>query len=277
VNLPEFDWPLGHILGASADGWFAWKLMTKFDADVGAIEAQLQHDHVLKDTLFVITADHGMLSLHHHIPHEDIQNAVTAAGTSLADYDYHSSGYLWLRDHTKAAAVAAKILALRNPDIRAVYYRKPRAYTYVRAAGGVNSVSAATDGAYQFLLGTLAGSTAPHVVLMLKENTSIRGRNEVDWKGDHGGGSWNAEHIPLIISGPGVRQGVYSPYPATIYDIAPTVLDMLGASSVGMDGVVLADGLIQPYEGSDIAQGRRRAALQPITDALREQSHLDGP
>src|SRR5436305_10116085 len=85
INVPEFDWPLGHLDGGKQDHWLAWKLMTGLDNDIGMIEDTLRQEHVLRQTLFVVTADHGMLTLDHRIPHEIIQNAVTAAGTTLED------------------------------------------------------------------------------------------------------------------------------------------------------------------------------------------------
>jgi arylsulfatase A-like enzyme len=277
INLPEFDWPLGHLLGGPADKWFAWKLMTRLDTDLGMIEDTLRQAHVLKQTLFVLTADHGMLALHHRIPHEIIAQAVQRAGTSLDDYDYHSGGYFWLKDRSKAAAVASNLVALRNPYVRAVYYRRPGSLRYVRAPGGKALASPAVESAYQFLLGTLVSPSAPQVVMFLAENTSITGRNETNWRGDHGGASWNAEHIPLILSGPGVRQGIHSSYPATIYDIAPTILALSQAPWTGMDGMPLYDAFTAP----DVAGAAAQAALDPqrqsMVAALKLQSHQDGP
>jgi arylsulfatase A-like enzyme len=276
VNLPEFDWPLGHLGGGKADRALAWQLTNRLDLDIAAIEQEYARARVLKQTLFVLMADHGMVTMNHVVPHEVIQNAVQAAGTSLTDYEFHSAGFLWLRDRSRADRVAANIVALRNSDIRAVYYRKPGAYSYESASPLSTQVPSQTDQAYQFLLGTFAGPSSPQVVIFLRENASILGRNQVGWRGDHGGPSWNAEHIPLIISGPGVREGVSSSYPATIYDIAPTILSLLGVSPLGMDGVTLTDALINADAASAAAQDKRGAQLQPIVAALRSQSRRDG-
>jgi len=113
--------------------------------------------------------------------------------------------------------------------------------------------------------------------MFLAENTSIMGRNETNWRGDHGGASWNAEHIPLILSGPGVRQGIHSSYPATIYDIAPTILALSQAPWTGMDGMPLYDAFTAP----DVAGAAAQAALDPqrqsMVAALKLQAHQDGP
>jgi arylsulfatase A-like enzyme len=113
--------------------------------------------------------------------------------------------------------------------------------------------------------------------MFLAENTSIVGRNETNWRGDHGGASWNSEHIPLILSGPGVRQGIHSAFPATIYDVAPTVLALLQAPSTGMDGVPLYDAFTAPDVAGSNDQVAIGAQRVPFVQALRLQSHQDGP
>ncbi|MGI8827018.1 MAG: alkaline phosphatase family protein [Chloroflexota bacterium] len=276
VNLPEFDWPLGHLLGAGADRWMAWRLMVQLDNDVATIESTYAQARVLKKTLFVLTADHGMLTLNHLIPHEVIQNAVKSAGASTSDYEFHSAGYLWIREPAKIPLVAEKLVALHNPHILAVYYRQPHTYQYTRERDPLSHVSPALDGAYRFLLSTFAGPRAPHVVLFLTENTGISGRNQVGWRGDHGGPSWNAEHIPLVLSGPGVRMDVTSSYPATLYDVAPTVLSLLGVQPRGMDGVTLDDALTNPDDAGVAAQQNRARNLDGIVQALIARSQQDG-
>lgn len=277
VNLPEFDWPLGHLDGGQANTWLAWKLMQRLDDDLGYIEWDLYRQHLLKQTLFVITADHGMVTLNHSIPHEVIETAVKSAGATLASYEYHSAGYLWLKERDRAQQVATKISTLGNPFIRAVYYRKPGTYTYSRVTTAGEPVSPQLDAAYQFLLGTMAGQSAPQVSIFLKENSDILGRNQTNWKGDHGGPSWNAQHIPLVLAGPGVRSGVRSRYPATIYDVAPTILSLLGVAPEGMDGVTLSDAMLDPPQSAVDAQTTRGAELAPVQVTLRAQSRLDGP
>lgn len=276
INLPEFDWPLGHLQGGGVDRWLAWKLMSQLDSDIGTIEASYARAHVLKKTLFVLTADHGMLTLKHLIPHMEIQNAVQAAGTSLTDYEFHSAGYLWIRDKQKIPQAAARLVGLHDPHILAVYYRKPNTIQYVRSPDASSHVPAQLDAAYRFLLSTFTGAKAPHVVVFMTENTGISGRNQIGWRGDHGGPTWNAEHIPLLLSGPGVRQGVTSPYPATLYDVAPTVLSLLGVAPQGMDGVTLEDALSNPDDVGGQAQAQRGAQLAPYVNALKDESRRDG-
>jgi hypothetical protein len=276
INLPEFDWPLGHLRGGAADSYDAWRLTARLDADIGAIQDELQSEHLLGETAFVLTADHGMLTLNHTIPHEFFQQAVHDAGTGFDDYDYHSAAYFWVHDHAKIPAVAASIVRRHNPLIRAVYYRMPGSTQYTRVSDIHLLASAAVDRAYQCLLSTMSGPHAPHVAVFLRENTAVVGRNEVGWRGDHGGPSWHAEHIPLILSGVGIKKGVHSSYPATLYDVAPTILSLLGATPSDMDGIPLADALTNTDDASAATQDKSAAELQPLVDALIQQSKQDG-
>jgi arylsulfatase A-like enzyme len=276
INLPEFDWPLGHLDGGTADHWFAWTLMSRLDDDLAYIEAELKSDHVLGQTMFVLTADHGMETLNHTVPYESIESAIAQAGTSWVRYDFHTAAYLWLRDPGRAQLVGENIMRLNNPNIRAVYFRRPGQTVYQRVVGGRDLVPG-SDAANLYLLNTMAGPTAPQVAVVLRANASVRGTNEVNWHGDHGGPNWGAQHIPLILSGPGIRRGVVSHYPASLTDIAPTVLHLLGASSSGMDGVALADAMLQPSSTDVALQTQRGRSLTPFVDALMRQAASDGP
>ena len=131
-------------------------------------------------------------------------------------------------------------------------------------------ISPALDAAYQYLLSTFLGSTAPDVVAPFRENTIVD--TYPNAHGDHGGLNWGAQHIPLVVSGPGVRSGHLSHYPARLMDVAPTVLHLLGLPPVPMDGAVLADALLSPSAADATAQSARMATLTAYQDALIEQS-----
>lgn len=77
---------------------------------------------------------------------------------------------------------------------------------------------------------------------------------ESTWKGDHGGPDWGSQHLPLILSGPGIRRGVVSDWPARLEDIAPTVLMAMGAPTTGMQGIPLAGALEGATPEQQVAQ-----------------------
>src|SRR5581483_9839954 len=95
------------------------------------------------------------------------------------------------------------------------------------------------------------------------------------WHGDHGGVSWQSHHIPLVLFGAGIRKGFQSAHPASLVDLAPTLLRLLGVPFPMMDGVVLADALDKPHRAEIAAQRMVGRQVTPIVAALQRQSALD--
>jgi hypothetical protein len=130
--------------------------------------------------------------------------------------------------------------------------------------------------ALQYLVGTTAGRDGPDVWTLYRENFTIVPRNVAGtWKGTHGGATWKVQHVPLILSGPGIRQGVHSQFPARAIDIAPTLERLLGLPAIPRDGVILADALTQPTHAELKPQEEIAASLTLDVQALQLQSKLD--
>lgn len=267
INVPEFDWPLGHVYGGNLDRKDTIALMKRFDSDLGKIEDQYRKAGILDKTLFVITSDHGMAPVTHFIPYTTIQNAITKAGTKPTSIAYNHSAYIWLHDPRKAAAVAHNLAAAHDPGVNSVYYLTGtgRNHGYRRAAG--TTVTAASEAANQYLLRTLMNGHEPTVVLFCRTDATTSS-NSTNWRADHGGPTWQSEHIPLILSGPGIRRGVVLRQPAQLDDVAPTVLTDLGVTPHGMEGRVLTDALTNPAGVSTHARSAEIKQLQPIVQAL---------
>jgi hypothetical protein len=173
--------------------------------------------------------------------------------------------------------VAANIAGERNPYIESVYYKvwtktgtiylSPRGANQFRAAG--------VEAANQYLLNTFNGPNGPDVVVIMKEHAMLVAGAESSWKGDHGGAAWNSQHLPLIISGPGVRKGYISNFPVPLVDIAPTVLSLLNVPSTGMQGSVLADAATAATAAQKSAQTARGRTLWPVILSLKAESRLE--
>jgi arylsulfatase A-like enzyme len=232
---------------------------------------------VLDRTLFVLTADHGFAPVDHKISREAIERAVAAAGTRIVSDTYHTASYLWVQDERKAVAVAANIAKLQDPYIQSVYFRLvgPHGPAYIRASGPDLLHAPGMEAANQYLLSTFNGPNGPDVAVFLTEHAMIVGPGEDSWKGDHGGTSWEAQHLPLILSGPGIRRGYVSRYPAPLIDIAPTILTLLGVAPSGMQGVALADVFQRPAPAPRAAQQAQGRTLRPVVSALQAESHLE--
>jgi hypothetical protein len=277
INLPEFDWPLGHVDGGSSDPKSVTTLMQAFDRDLAMLQDAYRKAGVLDRTLFVLMADHGMMPLTHKVSQSDITRAVSKAGNSIISDAYSSGSYLWLKNESRAMPAAVNIARLQNPHIQAVYARIPaaRGFAYVRVTGPELLRAAGVEAANQYLLTSFNGSNAPDVVVFFAEGVGCEPGGQSHWKADHGGASWQAQHIPLVLSGPGIRSGQVSSYPARLIDVAPTILQAMGASHQGMQGIPLADALKAPPSWTVQWQQAASKRLMPVVTALQQQSHAE--
>lgn len=273
VNLPEFDYPLGHVYGGEVTR--AKTLMQGFDHDLGMIEDTFRRAGVLDKTVFVVTADHGMSSLRYQIPDSVMDDSITAAGTTSPETTYSTGGYIWLQNPAVAQVVATNILKKNDPHIQSVYYKvhAPSGDSYVHAGG--LPITAAVDTANQYLLSTFLGGNAPDVVVFCTEDAGFVKQGAEGWKGNHGGGSWGSQHIPLVFAGPGIAQGVVSHSPARLEDVAPTVLSLFGVNASAMQGSILADALQRPTTTETKTQQALNASLSPVVQALSTQSNQE--
>lgn len=277
INLPEFDWPLGHVKGGTEDPAAATFLMQSFDRDLRMLQNAYRRAGVLDRTLFVLMADHGMMPLSNKVVDTDFTDAVSRAGTGLISSAYTSGVYLWLQDADRVADAATNIAGLRNPHIQSVYARLPslKRFVYRRVEDSSPLPVADVEVANQYLLNTFNGPNAPDIVVAFKEGVGCEPGGQSGWKADHGGTSWQSQQIPLILSGPGIRSGVESSHPARLIDVAPTVLSAMGVPHWGMQGLPLADAMETP---SEIARARLQAVqpkLRAVVDSLKAESQAE--
>src|SRR5579875_1235310 len=267
INFPEFDWPLGHIFGGIINKPKVIQRMQDWDKDLGMIEDEYRKAGILNQTLFVVTSDHGMMPIQHLIPSTEIDNAISAAGTSAPDITYDSGNYIWLADPTKAEAVAQNIVNVNDPWIQSVYYLSTQNGTaqYVQAGG--NFATPAMEAANLYLLKTLINGKEPTVVVFGKEGASFSSPSN-GWKGDHGGNSWQSEHNALFISGPGIKAGATVTAPVQLEDIAPTVLTDMGVQPTGMHGHVLTGAMTNASTGEVLAGQNEIKQIAPVANAV---------
>jgi arylsulfatase A-like enzyme len=83
------------------------------------------------------------------------------------------------------------------------------------------------------------------------------------------------QHVPLIISGPGVRRGAHSNFAARAIDIAPTIERLLGLPAIHRDGVILADALVNPSKYEVAPQRAIAPELNAEVAGLQQQSQID--
>lgn len=276
VNLPEVDtW--GHWYGPAEDALFG-KLLANIDRGIGVIQAAYQQLGILNRTTFIITGDHAMME---SVPvpgwTETVKAAADAVGAVVARND-GTTGAIWLQNPSHARAVALRLVAAQPAHVNAVFYRSAvgRNYSYIQASPGAWLSSAGVGVALQNLVDTTAGKHGPDVWAIFQENFTASPRNvSGSWKGTHGGASWQAQHIPLVLSGAGIRAGATSSFPARSIDIAPTLEALLGLPPIRRPGVALADAFITPTTLQVNAQAAMTGPLTADVTALREQSLAD--
>jgi hypothetical protein len=267
VNFPGGD-VYGHPYGGpDAPAIFA-QIAAGIDRNIARIVQAYKQAGIFNQTLFVITADHGMVPNNRSVDGAVTKTAVRQAG---GQYLFHTGGTaadIYLHNYWHARAVAEGML--RVPNVAAAYYAvDPHGQReYVAAPGFL--IDPQLDAANQYMLSTFIGPTSPDVVAPFRENTI--GTTTPTLHGDHGGVNWGAQHIPLIISGPGVPTNVLSHHPARLVDIAPTVLRLMGVPASAMDGVVLADAVSAATAAEAATQSSLGVTLTGYQDAFIAQA-----
>jgi arylsulfatase A-like enzyme len=284
INLPGAD-IYGHRVGGPASPDVMRKIAAAADAQLGRLIAELRRRGMFDQTIFVVTADHGMVGNTFQLDDTVIKNAIADAGGQYLFHVGGNSAYIWLKNPHAAGAVAQKMVdafptlpLYRSADSLTVAFAHFQTfdsgqYTYHPVVPTGTEVDPELEKAYQYLLHTMAGPIAPDIALWFQENTITSHNPNVH--GEHGGGTWGAQHIPLVIAGPGVQGGMESSFPARLVDVAPTVLTLLGIQPDRMDGVVLADALSRPTDQQQSAQDHLATSLKEYQAALMARSKAD--
>lgn len=267
VNLPGGD-VYGHPYGGPATPSVMKQVIAGLDRNIARILDAYKKAGIYEQTLFVVTGDHGMVPNNRGIGSKTIEKVIQEAG---GEHLFHWGGTgadIWLKNWWHAKAVAAAMGKVQG--VSSAYYQvnDNGQYHYVLAPGV--SIDPGLDAANQYLLSTFAGPRAPDVVVPFRENTV--GEIYPTAHGEHGGLDWGSQHIPLVLSGPGVKSGLLSEYPARLIDIAPTVLRLMGINPTGMDGVFLADAMANATAADLAAQSALEAPLSAYQNSLMTQS-----
>lgn len=273
LNLPGVDLA-GHYYGGRSHPNEMRGPLREDDAAIGVVMATYKRLGIFNQTLFVVTADHGMAANRIVVPIHPMYNLVRAAPVLQLDQEYRISlGSIWLRDPEHAGLLAARITAKHFVGVEGALYK-------VTDASGMHFVAdpwtqahlaPALLKAYLDLADTEASPAGSDVLLPYGEDTTGLPRGN-KFQGSHGGFSWGVQHIPLVLVGPGVRPGV-SHFPAKLVDLAPTMERMLGLPvPAGVDGVVLADAMQNPRAADIPAQNAVAGGRNADVNALRAHS-----
>ncbi|GAC1521213.1 MAG: alkaline phosphatase family protein [Chloroflexota bacterium] len=279
LNLPEMD-----TVGHWSQKWYPemGRLYRTFDKDLGRMIAAYKSAGIYDQTLFVITADHGIIQSKHRVLDRsqiiDKQNGVLAEvgargilvnGGGAAGPTMMS---IWIHDPSQNRKVAQTIFNRHLDNVSAVFYAQHRGSKYYYNMAGCVSCSTDLKRAYHYLLGTQSGPTGEDVAILLRENARNSGLPSM--MGRHGGADWGSQHITLIMSGPGVQPGI-SQHPARLVDIAPTIERFMGIAPRARDGFVLADAFQHPNAADVATQSKSDVDLNIYVNALAQRAASD--
>jgi predicted AlkP superfamily pyrophosphatase or phosphodiesterase len=272
MNLPETD-VTGHF--SKRPGSVQRILMQHFDRELGWIMGAYRKAGLLNRTDFVITADHGMSFIRDRIPFSTLDEAMALAHSGKVYLEADTGASMGVQTVSRAAAVARNVARLDYPEIDAVYYKvfAHGSWTY-RTAYASKALTVYMRRAYLALANTDASASGADVLAMYAPHVTTGDRiaNGYHWWAGHLGPGWDEQHIPLIISGPGVRRGYVSNYPARLVDLAPTVERLLRSPPTKTDGLVLADALTSRTRHEVSTQAKEGAVLLPLVKALEQRT-----
>jgi hypothetical protein len=273
INLPDTD-EAGHATGGITKPQVMGRIISLADHQIGRLIEAYKKAGVYDRTVFVITSDHGMTPSLHYIQQAAIDRILRESGTSG-----NAQPEFYLANPAKAAEVAENIAKAKIAGIHGVYYRAKTSdgsYVYLPTPTTAGTISGDLDKCFRYLTETYASEKSPDVFMVIAEN----------WRqdylsygfrmpGSHDTVTWLSQHIPLIISGPGVKKGALLDSPARLVDIAPTVLTLMGVAPEHMDGIILADSLANPTTEQSTAQAQINVKLTPLVKALKVLSDAD--
>lgn len=265
LNLPETD-GVGHQTGGIIAPDKMREVMVATDAHIGRLMEAYRAAGLFDQTLWIVTADHGMMPNTHWIDAQQIRQTARAAGAQ-------GGGGLtaYLPQPAQAPARAEALARKKIEGILGVYAKVKvnDRYAYQAAPTTRAALAPALHDAYLYLLSTYVGATSHDVVLMPQPTWTIS-QEPPNTHGSHGEIVWGNQHIPLILAGPGIKRGVTSNAPARLVDLAPTIARVLGAPLTRFEGVPLADALLNPSAEDVAAQNAVTTKLAPLRDAFKQ-------
>jgi len=278
INLPDSD-EAGHASGGINHPEVMGKVVSMADQQVGRLMDAYKKAGVYDRTVWVITSDHGMNPSAHFISQSKINSIVAESGTKGNE---QPEFYLW--NQARTAEVAEKIAKAKMPGIHGVYYLQhivsganAGIYEYLPSPTTALSITGDLDKCYRYLTSTYASEKSPDIFIVVAENWRQDYKAFGLWvmPGSHDTVTWSNQHIPLVITGPGVKKGVILDSPARLADIAPTVLTLMGIAPAHMDGVVLADAMVSSSSEDMAEQEAVNRELSPLMKALIDRSDAD--
>lgn len=274
VDFPEIA-AVAPFAPASDRAQIVRTLLQGIDRDIGRIVDATRRDHTFRQTVFAVTSGEAVTPFDQVVPRSTLKEGVTAGGGQTVYLQARSSAFIGLQDPLQAQPTAQAFQSERLRSVDAIYYRTQRNGTYSYGLQYLNPLLPPGLGdAAGYLVSTMESQSAPDVVLDYGPRTGTDGARMGGFgtNADAGGLQWDSQHIPLILSGPGVKSGASVEDPARLVDIAPTLAQLLGHGLGHSDGIVLATALTTPPPNSMQAERDVMDRLVPLVQALQQRA-----
>lgn len=272
LNLPETD-AIGHwSLQWHRDEGILYR---SFDTAFGRLLDAYKKAGIYDKTLFVITADHGIIqSTHRVLDRVAVENQIRQELGEKSIILTNGGGgggptmtSIWLKDPAHNERMAKLIWEKHYDNVSAIYYRDGVNYH----SAGIEDSFPDLAKAYDYLLST-EGARGQDIAILLRENARNSGLPRM--LGRHGGADWGSQQATLMFSGPGVQPGK-SNAPARLVDIAPTIERLMGITPNARDGIVLADVFQNPHPADIRPHLATATQFAPMVAALQKRAARD--
>jgi arylsulfatase A-like enzyme len=280
INLPNLD-HLGHKAAGGYNNWrkAIGKYMTRVDLLMGKVLSEYKKKGIYDETLFIVIADHGMITNGKSISVKTIRTKF-GRGLISSSLGYKScSSWFWRINISQGDAIyrCNNLLNYKLPYLRAIYikHHENNEYKYEILPAYEKTIEKELDLSYRYLLNTHATIYSPDLYLITREHVLFNDVAPRDSLGNHDNPTWRTQHIPLIISGPGIKKNQISEYPARLIDIAPTILKLFNIDANTMDGIVLSDALIDIDSDAILKQEMMKKYFEPLVHSLMKASNED--
>ncbi|HLI56550.1 MAG TPA: alkaline phosphatase family protein [Actinomycetota bacterium] len=279
LNLPEMDWPVAHAWGGPEAPQMVLKLMQNADTVLGHIMDEYRAEGIYDDTVWIVMGDHGVTPTTQFVDQWAIKDAIQSHTPAIVvTIDSHTSCFVWLDQPRFAQSAAIQVEQNASTGINGVYYLAEQngRQVYLPAPNTAAATHPGLMHGLQYLMSTMVGPTAPHVICIYPERTGTLNAGvaagSTAWRGDHGGPSWGSQAIPLVIAGPGVKSNHVSHFPARLVDVAPTAMRLMGVPYPTTDGLVLADAMTSSLAADAARQRAAGRYLIPHAHAIQRHS-----
>jgi arylsulfatase A-like enzyme len=194
------------------------------DGAIGRMLGRIEADGLIDDTMIIVTAKHG----NSPVDRSTLRWIDPAIFTSLinsvqsglaAQVTADTMALIWLKDRSRAADVAALLQA----NASAI------------GAGTITSGPAVGT----LFGGQLAGNPSRIPDLIVQPESGVVYAAANSKLVDHGSGSAEDTHVPLVVVDPRFEGGLTLSCPVSLRQIAPTILKALGLKEKLLDAVRL--------------------------------------